>query len=304
MTPATAVKRKYPSFLHFTHVLIGSRRTGQSGPLGELFDHCVDAVNTTLGVLIFCSSVCTGYGWFLFLAQFATTCNFYLSTWEEFHTGTLYLSTFSGPVEGIVIVIGLFLFTAVYGPGAWYVDVLPSVVPGLNLFHLYLVFATVGLAFNIVTAASNVVHARRAAKKQVRSALTGVIPYVLFYVALFVLVIINPELISSSIQLPFTFMAGFSVALSVGLIITAHVTSQSFPVTNVLMLTPLAMLAIQALGTTLAGWDRVETIVTLVWVGLGVSVATYGFFIAEVITEITEALDIWCLTIKHPKKMD
>ena len=40
-----------------------SRRTKQSGPLGELFDHGVDALNTSLEVLIFAASQNMGQGW-------------------------------------------------------------------------------------------------------------------------------------------------------------------------------------------------------------------------------------------------
>lgn len=40
-----------------------ARRTGQSGPLGELFDHGVDALNTALGVVIFAASQNMGQGW-------------------------------------------------------------------------------------------------------------------------------------------------------------------------------------------------------------------------------------------------
>lgn len=40
-----------------------ARRTHQSGPLGELFDHGVDAVNTSLEVLIFAASQNMGMGW-------------------------------------------------------------------------------------------------------------------------------------------------------------------------------------------------------------------------------------------------
>jgi ethanolaminephosphotransferase len=39
------------------------RRTGQSGPLGELFDHGVDALNTSLEVLLFSAAMNFGQGW-------------------------------------------------------------------------------------------------------------------------------------------------------------------------------------------------------------------------------------------------
>jgi hypothetical protein len=41
--------------------------------------------------------------------------NFYLTTWEEYHTGVLYLGYFSGPVEGILAIVLLFMITGAAG---------------------------------------------------------------------------------------------------------------------------------------------------------------------------------------------
>lgn len=150
-----------------------ARRTGTSGPLGELFDHGCDALNTTvsfqrwnendefrrwkkrdgkghwtitdegfvqLEVLLSASALNLGLsrwtGEFrnsisyqlcrqlsqtvtdcsrIVTALVATNANFYLTTWEEFHTGNLFLSAFSGPVEGILLIIAVFSITSVYG---------------------------------------------------------------------------------------------------------------------------------------------------------------------------------------------
>jgi ethanolaminephosphotransferase len=48
-----------------------ARRTHQSGPLGELFDHGVDAINTTLEVLLFSATMNLGQGWKTVLTLFA-----------------------------------------------------------------------------------------------------------------------------------------------------------------------------------------------------------------------------------------
>jgi len=40
---------------------------------------------------------------------------FYLSTWEEYHTGVLYLGYFNGPTEGILLGQFLMLVAALYG---------------------------------------------------------------------------------------------------------------------------------------------------------------------------------------------
>jgi len=53
------------------------------------------------------------------------------NSWEEYHTGTLYLSAFSGPVEGILMICVIYLITALHpsGPGFWAtptVDLIPG----------------------------------------------------------------------------------------------------------------------------------------------------------------------------------
>lgn len=40
---------------------------------------------------------------------------FFMSTWEEYHTGTLYLGIVSGPVDGAVVLIVSSLISAFYG---------------------------------------------------------------------------------------------------------------------------------------------------------------------------------------------
>ncbi len=47
------------------------RRTHQSGPLGELFDHGVDALNTSLEVLLFAGSQNMGHSWYTVATLFA-----------------------------------------------------------------------------------------------------------------------------------------------------------------------------------------------------------------------------------------
>jgi phosphatidylglycerophosphate synthase len=56
-----------------------ARRTHQSGPLGELFDHGVDAINTTLEVLLFSATMNLGQGWKTILTLFA--CKLRIPRW-------------------------------------------------------------------------------------------------------------------------------------------------------------------------------------------------------------------------------
>lgn len=51
--------------------------------------------------------------------------------WEEYHTGTLYLSAFSGPVEGILLICVIYLVTAIHpsGPAFWDTPIV-NLIPG------------------------------------------------------------------------------------------------------------------------------------------------------------------------------
>lgn len=45
---------------------------------------------------------------------------FYVQTWDEYHTKTLTLGIVSGPVEGIVILILVYAFTAMKGGASFW----------------------------------------------------------------------------------------------------------------------------------------------------------------------------------------
>ena len=97
-----------------------ARRTHQSGPLGELFDHGVDAVNTVLEVLLFAAAMNLGQSWNTVLTLFGATFTFYVQTWDEYYTETLTLGIVSGPVEGILTLCIVYAITAVMGGGSFW----------------------------------------------------------------------------------------------------------------------------------------------------------------------------------------
>lgn len=51
--------------------------------------------------------------------------------WEEYHTGTLYLSAFSGPVEGILMICVIYLITALHPLGqSFWSQPIVNLIPG------------------------------------------------------------------------------------------------------------------------------------------------------------------------------
>uniref|UniRef100_L2FNW6 diacylglycerol cholinephosphotransferase n=1 Tax=Colletotrichum fructicola (strain Nara gc5) TaxID=1213859 RepID=L2FNW6_COLFN len=148
-----------------------ARRTHQSGPLGELFDHGVDALNTSLEVLIFAASQNMGQGWMTVGILFSSLLTFYVQTWDEYHTKTLTLGIVNGPVEGVLILVGVYALTGYLGGASfWQQSMLrtlgvpaspsiPAALYDLSFTQWYMVQGALVLVFNTVESARNMITA-------------------------------------------------------------------------------------------------------------------------------------------------
>lgn len=104
---------------------------------------------------------------------------------------------------------------------------------------------------------------------------------------------------------PFVFYAGLINAFSVGRIIIAHLTKSRFPYTNILLL-PLFFGVVDSLlplfGVPSALGPEYQ--VAFVFLCFGFGIGVYGTFCYDCVITICDYLDIYCLTIKHPKVED
>jgi len=296
-----------------------ARRTRQSGPLGELFDHGVDALNTSLEVLIFAASQNMGMGWKTVLTLFASLLTFYVQTWEEYHTHTLTLGLISGPVEGILILVTVYAFTAIKGGASFWqqsmfrtvgiphLAFIPNYLYEMPFNEWYMVQGSIVLVYNTISSSVNVIRARRARGDKSRGALLGLVPFFVIWGFIVAYLYLQPIILYHHI-VPFVFFAGIVNAYSVGQIITAHLVKLDFPYYNVLAL-PLIYGVADSLGPFLQqhvgfGWpsalgDDVYQ-VAFAFSMLGIAIGVYGSFVVDVIVTMCDYLDIWCLTIKHP----
>lgn len=284
-----------------------ARRTGQSGPLGELFDHCIDSLNTTLSLIPFCSTTGIGYSYLFILSQFAVLWNFYLSTWEEYHTHMLFLSEFSGPVEGILLICSSFILAGIFGPQTvWHTEIANFNMGAYNIkfetLDLMIAFSASGLFFNVISARRNVINYYKKEDKQTyqkkqSAAMLGLAPFYVYYATVFLVITIEPKFIS----LPFILSIGLTMAFVVGRIIIAHLTKQKFPIDNPPMVIPFFQIVLHIIATRFLGYDNDEVVKALVWMGFGLSTGIHLMFINDIIYDFTAYLDIYALSIKHPK---
>lgn len=284
---------------------IHARRTGQSSPLGELFDHCCDSMNTTLMTIQFASVSGMGNGWLIFLTQFSALCNFYLSTWEEYHTHKLFLAEISGPVEGLLMISGVFILTALFGPDfVWKLELFTIPTTDFVITSTYLsAFAgMIVMGVSIYSARRNVIETlqNEHREKELPGAQRGLIPFFGYYATVFALLYIHPIIIQNYTT-SMILTIGATMSFCVGRIITGHLTKQSFPFYNLPMILPTIQLIALWYLTNISNWNYDESIQCVIWSGFSGSVVFYFVFIADIIHGITNYLDIWALTIKHPK---
>lgn len=287
-----------------------ARRTGQSSPLGELFDHCCDSMNTSLMVIQFSSVANLGHNTPLpFLVQFSTLANFYLSTWEEFYTHTLFLSEISGPVEGLLMISLVFLLTGVFGVDfVWKQEIYTlhisdSIAPiTITPTYIAALLGAFVMAFSIYSARRNVINCLKNNKREqeIPDALKGLYPFFIYYITVAILFVLHPTMITNYTT-TMLLTIGSCMSFTVGRIITGHLTKQDFPYSNFPMYTPVAQAVLMQVMVSIFDVSYEDALAFVAYGGLGASLAIYGMFIYEIIYNITDYLDIWALTIKHPK---
>jgi len=297
-----------------------ARRTGMAGPLGEMFDHGCDAINTTLEVIIAAQALNLGRSWWTVASQIATLANFYLTTWEEYHTGQLFLAVFSGPVEGILMIVAIYAVTGFYGPSFWDTGILTFLhldrVPGINqlpnfaLNEAFMVFASFGLAFNIISSYINV---RRAMKNSGRSTLKPLLLLLPFPFAALIQIawLAQPHynqsaIINSPLFVPFLCAWGLQFAHQVGRMILAHVTSMPFPMWDWMWILSILGAVDANLPRLIGRPPIIQTssfnTAVLVYLTLGVSLFAYARFCTLVVNDITEYMGIACFTVRKKDK--
>ncbi|KAG6855527.1 hypothetical protein H0H87_001567 [Tephrocybe sp. NHM501043] len=287
-----------------------------AGPLGEMFDHGCDAMNTTLEVLLASQALNLGRSWWTVASQIATLANFYLTTWEEYHTGQLYLGVFSGPVEGILMICTIYLLSGFFGPSFWdqkiftvtRLENIPLIqkLPNLPLNESFMVFGAFGMAFNIISSYGNVRRAMKAAGKPTIRPLLLLLPFVIA-AAIQISWLAQPSynksaIINSPNFVPFLCAWGLQFAHQVGRMILAHVTSTPFPcwdwiwIWSIIGAVDANLPRIIGRGPLIQSSLRNTTL--FIWLTLTLSFFFYARFCTLVINDITNYLGIACFTVR------
>lgn len=270
--------------------------------------HGIDSLNCTLASL--CETAAMGLG-ATKLGAFTALIPclpMFFSTWETYHTHTLYLGYFNGPTEGLIIAIAIMIASGYYGPQIWTYKITeclnyPEIFGDYTVRDLWVTILLGSfLTAHLPACVYNVVKARRRQN-------LPVLPVFLEWAPIFVFTgatvawLYSPysTLLSENRLVLFCVTMSFVFGRMTTKIILAHLTRQPFPYWTVLLV-PLVG------GAVLGNLPRIG----LPMVNAGIEVfylrlyflfalIAYMHWAFYVINRITNYLGINCLTIKKDK---
>jgi ethanolaminephosphotransferase len=285
-----------------------ARRTGTSSGLGELFDHGIDSLNCTLASVLEVSAMGLGSSPIGALTALVPCLPMFFSTWETYHTHTLYLGYFNGPTEGLLIAASIMVVSGVYGPQIWSRPIadVAGYEAQLGTLTVRDCWAALLLAAFFVAhlpgCVANVVRARRAHQLPVAPVFLEWTPMLVFCGALVAwlgsphsMLLRDNHLVLLCLTLSFVF--GRMTTKT----ILAHLTRQPFPYWTALLL-PLVGGAVMV-HLPLFGFAPVSAEVQLHYLRayFVLALAVYGRWAYVVCNAICDYLEINCLTIPEEK---
>ncbi|KAI1184177.1 CDP-alcohol phosphatidyltransferase [Nemania serpens] len=294
-----------------------ARRTGTSSGLGELFDHGIDSLNCTLASLLETAAMALGTSKSGVFTALCPCLAMFFSTWETYHTHTLYLGYFNGPTEGILIACSVMALSGIYGPGIW-TERIVDLVGEKNLFgydqlvgdhsirDIWILIIVGSLVFgHMPFCVLNVVKARRRDRLPVLPVFFEWIPMAVYTLSIGAwLYSPHSTLMRENHLVLFCLTMSFVFGRMTTKMILAHLTRQPFPYWTV-MLIPLVGGAILGnlprFGLPAISARAEQYYLCAYFVFALVVYFRWAFLVT---TSICDFLGINCLTIPHAKQVE
>ena len=297
-----------------------ARRTNKSSPLGMLFDHGCDAINSPMGSMNWAVAIGISLtGNFgdrlkifspaaaLWTTLIASALPFYLATWEEYYTGALVLPIINGPSEGLLLGASVSFASAFLGPAWWHSTTmsagvcallqpyLPSVAERLSgalNFEMLLCTALACAAQELILKSVTVI------PKYGFDALKNIVPKFVILIAM--PLVYNLPIAADLAMHPRTCCILYGVIFVEGVcaLMCDHMTHQAFQLRQRRVLFPLVLLLIAGYLGVIPSKEKFVMLVQ------GYTVVASLYLVAKltiIINEITAILGIWCFDIVTPR---
>ncbi|KAH1496218.1 hypothetical protein KXV92_005103 [Aspergillus fumigatus] len=287
-----------------------ARRTGTSSGLGELFDHGIDSLNCTLASLLETAAMGFGSSQLGAYTALVPCLAMYFSTWETYHTHTLYLGYINGPTEGLLVAIGIMIASGYYGPQIWSRPIVeflnfPRIFGNYSVKDVWVPFLLLSFFVgHLPGCVFNVIEARKKQGLPVSTIFKEWVPMIVFTICN-IAWLFSPysTLLAQNRLVLYCWTISFVFGRMTTKIILAHLLRQPFPYWTV-QLMPLIGGAILA-NLPHLGLPAVSAWVELLYLRayLLFAFVAYMHWAFLVINRITTFLGINCLTIKKDRSM-
>ncbi|EQC28603.1 hypothetical protein SDRG_13682 [Saprolegnia diclina VS20] len=268
-----------------------ARKTGNSSPLGLLFDHGCDAVNCVLSACTMASTMLMGPTYMSMGLLLCPACVFFMATWEEYYTGTLALGAINGPNEGLAIMYSIYAMTAITGPAFW---AQPSVVyPSIPNNLLFLIVTALGSTGQILVNVWNVYVQLKAKPLDFVNALFGTLPFLALIAVSALWVALSPYDVVQYHPRMLMWTTGLMFCKMVMHMMLAHLCDEPYW----LLRKSLAAMLLVA-GFVVAGLVPHVTEDTLAYAFFALTLVVYAHMVYYVIAEMTAILRIKVFTVK------
>ena len=120
-----------------------ARKIKASSPLGLMFDHGLDMINTVIASLTLCRIMVMGNNYMTPGVVMLTLAQFYYATLEEYFIDGLFLPIFNGPNEGILMVIVICFIAGIFGSEIFNTEIYSGIKIN-QIFFFITALSTVG----------------------------------------------------------------------------------------------------------------------------------------------------------------
>jgi ethanolaminephosphotransferase len=266
-----------------------ARKTKASSPLGLLFDHGCDAMNTFISGLSLFTVLQFGNSSGALIGYVITFGSFFLATWEEYYTESLDLPIFNGANEGLVGVASFFIISGIFGTQIWTIEV----HPGYRVNDLVLIGFSIMAVFTVIGNMNNI---KSKAPEKFTESFKSLL--VFSFLVLTVIIVYNfsvTHVISRTCRY-FIYFIGFSFAKLVGILQANHTAHVPFDQFRFSVIIPTLLIN----GLTIYGYVHKKPLIDedlVVYGCLAFSILAYCHFALNVIGQFTEILGIYVFKI-------
>jgi len=265
-----------------------ARKTGSSSPLGLLFDHGCDALNTFISGLSMFTVFQMGNTPLAVVAYLIAMVPFYAATWEEYYVEGLHLPLINGPNEGLVGLIGLYLISGVTGTDIW----TSQIGPFQANFLLLIGFSVMA----IVTVYTNIMNVQKKTPERFGQALFNLSTIGYIVITMLIVSYLSAANVVSTHARTFIYLVGFSFGKLVGYLQATHVAHDDFKQFRRSIISTLTIVNLNTLHGYFSGKAMFDEgfIITICAI---ISVLAYAHFVVNVIPQFTRALNIYVFKI-------